>query len=380
MLVLMARRATQPIGSKPRGEWIWQQIQGPAHPAAASAVAGTSDYWLCHSGRRALHEALRREPATGVHRRLWVPAFICRGVVPAAAAAGYEVALYDIDDRLQPRIEALNARAGDAVLVAHFFGLAQPLDELHAQLRSRGVTLIEDCAHLLKPGHDGASTGRLGEWSIFSFRKQLPVPSGGMLLGPGVEGRGTGARVSHKLTPRHALLMAERIGPALLGKYYCGFVEWTREKLDPVRGPEGWRAEDEDAIGATTLRALAGLDLDAIADRRCGNYRTLAPMLTGIDGIDVPFPELPAGSIPWVLPIRIHKPEASASSLWAAGVGAFLWPGFEVLAGVDWMQFPGSRGWLESLVCLPIHQDLSVSDLERVRDSCRRVAGHDRSR
>ena len=377
MLTLMERAAARPIAGKPRSEWIWRQLQGPADPSAALAVAGTSDYWLCHSGRRALHEALRREPAIG-GRRLWIPAFICRGILPAVEAAGYEVAFYDVDDRLRPRTTALDARQGDAVLAAHFFGIAQALDELRARLRSAGVTLIEDCAHLLRPGYDGASTGLVGDWALFSFRKPLPVPSGGMLIGRAIEGRGAGARVSHRLTPRHALLMAERVGPSVFGRYYCGLVEWTRERLDPVRGPEGWRAEDEDAIGATTLRTLAALDVDAIAGRRCANYRTLASLLAGISGIDVPFPEVPPGSIPWVLPIRIDQPESCASSLWAAGVGAFLWPGFELIAGVDWTQFPGSRAWLDSLVCLPVHQDLSVSDLERVGDACRRIAGRGR--
>jgi hypothetical protein len=227
---------------------------------------------------------------------------------------------------------------------------------------------------LLRPGHDGSNTGCVGEWSFFSFRKPLPVAGGAMLLGRGVDTRGLDARVSRSLGLRHALLTAERIGPALLGRYYCGLVEWTRRKLDPVRGPNGWRAADEDRIGATTLRALRTFDIDAIAERRCANYRALTTMIVDVEGVDVPFPDLPRGSVPLVLPVCVAQPYAFAAALWKLGVGAFLWPGFEVLDGVDWGHFPGTRRWLDSLVCLPIHQDLALADLERVRDACREAA------
>ncbi len=380
MLTFMARSAARPISGKPRGEWIWRQLRGTADPAAAAAIAGNVGFWLCHSGRRALYEALRREPAVN-GRRLWIPAFICRGIVPVAQSAGYEPALYDIDNQLRPVRDTLRLRAGDAVLVAHFFGLVQPLDDLSAQLRAAGVTLIEDCAHLLKPGRDGSSTGYLGDWAIFSFRKPLPVASGGMLLGRGIDGNGVGARVSRKVTLRHWLLLAERIGPSVLGRYYCALVEWAREKLDPVRGPEAWHADDEEPISATTLRALQSLDVDAIADRRCRNYRTLAlHLLAGTPGVAVPFPDLPRGSVPLVLPVQMDRPAASAAALWRAGIGAFLWPGFEVLADIDWSRYPGSRRWLESLVCLPVHQDLSAAELERIADACRRVGQEARKR
>jgi dTDP-4-amino-4,6-dideoxygalactose transaminase len=283
--------------------------------------------------------------------------------------------LYDLDDRLRPVRDGLWPRRGDAVLVAHFFGFAQPFDDLCEELRAAGVTVIEDCAHLLRPGREGSSTGYLGDWTIFSFRKPLPVACGGMLLGRGLDGKGVGARVCGKLTLRHWLLLAERVGPSIFGRYYCALVEWMRERLDPVRGPQGWQAADEERISAMTLRALQSIDVDAIADRRCSNYRMLASHLAaGIPGFTVPFPELPRGSVPLVMPVRVDRPAASAARLRAEGIGAFLWPGFEVLADIDWSRYPGTRAWLDSLVCLPVHQDLSAPELERIADACRRVA------
>lgn len=359
-------RTTSAISCKPRGDWLWRQVHGPADPSVAAEIVGDSAYWLCHSGRRALHEALRRCPVT-TGRTLWIPAFICRGIVPAAEAAGFQVALYDIDDYLGPC--AVDARAGDAVLAVHYFGLTQPIAPLREALRARGVTLIEDCAHLLKPGYQGGSAGLVGEWAIFSFRKQLPVTGGGMLIGQGLNARRADTRVSHRLSPKHALPTAERIGQTILGRYYCSLVEWSRAKLDPVRRTDQLRFDDEDAIGATTLRALRSLDINAVAERRRSNYRALSAMLSDVDGVRLPYPDLPPGSIPMVMPVQVQRPAQLATSMCAFGVGTYPWPGFEVLAGVDWRQFPGTRIWLDHFVGLPVHQDLNASDLERVHDS-----------
>ena len=162
--------------------------------------------------------------------------------------------------------------------------------------------------------------------------------------------------------------MAERIGPMMFGRSYCRLVEWVREKLDPVRGSETWSSDDDDAIDATTLRALESLDIERIATQRCANYRTLATAVRQTSGACLPYVELPCGSVPMALPILVDRPAAVAAAMWSAGVGAFLWPGFEELTGVEWSRFPGTRTWLDRLVCLPIHQDLEAADLERVHD------------
>jgi len=354
-------------GRNPRIAGLWPPLAGDPDPAAAAAsIAAGAPYWLCGSGRRALHEALLREPpAAG--RRLWIPAFMCRGVVPVIVAAGFEPQLYDLDEQLRPCVDVERVREGDGVLAAYFFGLVHDLQPLYAALRARGAVLIEDCAHLLMPGYQGAPAGRTGDWSIFSFRKQLPVASGAMLLGRRMAA-GESVVVSNRPALREALLVVERIAPAVLGARYCSFVEWTRERLDGVRSGARWTADEGRAIGAATLRALPGFDLQAIAERRRQNFTRLASALTGaVPGAVLPG-ALAAGSVPLAFPVLVDTPTSAAATILRAGVGAFFWPGFEVLPDVEWAGFAGTRRWLDHLLCLPIHQDLGAEEIDRIAE------------
>ena len=64
-----------------------------------------------------------------------------------------------------------------AVLI-NYFGFLQPYrKEIKEICADRGVLLLEDCAHsLLTEG-----SGDTGDFSVYSFRKILPVPDGGGL-------------------------------------------------------------------------------------------------------------------------------------------------------------------------------------------------------
>jgi dTDP-4-amino-4,6-dideoxygalactose transaminase len=359
------------IAGKPRAQRFRDQWSGPADVHAISSVAGGAPFWLCGSGRRALYEALCRE-GDGEGRRIWIPALVCQSVVPVIRSSGYVPALYDVDYNLRPDLRRLDLCADDLFLLVHFFGLVQSTTAQTVR-QEYGARVIEDCAHLLKPAYQGSSAGIMGEWSFFSFRKQLPVTCGAMLLGKRLAGDPEQPRINHRLTARDALLMAERFGPALTGPYYSRLVEWTRAALEPWRGRSRglWRPAGDEAISASTLRAFRDMNLDRIAERRCENYRQLVHLLDEIPQVQVPLPALQAGSIPMVLPILVNDDNRRfRAALLSRGIGAFLWPGFEALTGVDWERFPGSRDWLRRLVCLPVHQDVNVCNLTRIRDAC----------
>jgi len=70
-----------------------------------------------------------------------------------------------------------------AVLVIHEYGFPHP--ELHDLLevaRTRGIPLIEDCAHSLDSTVSGRPLGSFGDFALFSLPKVLPVAAGGILV------------------------------------------------------------------------------------------------------------------------------------------------------------------------------------------------------
>jgi len=110
-----------------------------------------------------------------------LPAYLCREVLRPFLGRT-RVMFYDImpDLAVEPAaIRQIVAKNKVKVLmIINYFGFLQPYrKEIKEICTEHGVILIEDCAHsLLTEG-----SGDVGDISIYSFRKILPVPDGGGL-------------------------------------------------------------------------------------------------------------------------------------------------------------------------------------------------------
>lgn len=82
---------------------------------------------------------------------------------------------------------SLRERLGErtkALVVTHLYGLPARMDEIMAIARSRGVAVVEDCAHALFAERDGRLAGTFGTAGVFSFQqsKHLATGDGGLLI------------------------------------------------------------------------------------------------------------------------------------------------------------------------------------------------------
>ncbi|MDZ7829184.1 MAG: DegT/DnrJ/EryC1/StrS family aminotransferase [Halofilum sp. (in: g-proteobacteria)] len=135
--------------------------------------------------RYAQFHALARM-GVGPEQGVLIPAYHCRTMIEPVIRAGAEPLLFRVDTALRADIEHLEAllrRRPDVrcMLLPHFFGFAQPASELEPVLERHGVTLIEDCAHVMAPATTPDGPGRRGKFSIFCPAKFLPCPDGGVL-------------------------------------------------------------------------------------------------------------------------------------------------------------------------------------------------------
>jgi dTDP-4-amino-4,6-dideoxygalactose transaminase len=71
-----------------------------------------------------------------------------------------------------------------AIMVVHYAGYPARMDELSRIAASRGIPLIEDCAHALGAEYGGKPVGLQGDFSIFSFQaiKHMTTVDGGALV------------------------------------------------------------------------------------------------------------------------------------------------------------------------------------------------------
>jgi dTDP-4-amino-4,6-dideoxygalactose transaminase len=85
----------------------------------------------------------------------------------------------DVDD-LCLRLTTSRARV---LVLIHYFGFPDPEYKRVCQLaREHGLIVVEDEAHSMLSDLVGGVCGRLGEFSIMSLHKLLPVPQGGLLV------------------------------------------------------------------------------------------------------------------------------------------------------------------------------------------------------
>ena len=138
-------------------------------------------------GRNALFSGLRAIAARTNKRTVLVPDMNCGVEVETAVAAGFNVVFYPVDPiALQVSSKCIGAHCNGntaAVVLTHYFGFPQQSVVDVAELcREVGGALIEDCAHGLGSDFNGRPLGTIGDMSIFSLRKAIPVPHGGALF------------------------------------------------------------------------------------------------------------------------------------------------------------------------------------------------------
>lgn len=358
--------------------------------SAATILAGAGEQQQGHAvfrARNGIYHALR---ALGVSRgdRVLVPAYICSTAVEPIVAYGAEASFYRIRRDCQPDFADIENAIDDrtrAILLVHYFGFPQPVQQFRDLCDRRQLILIEDCAHVL-PGEGevaGSPLGTLGDAAVFSWAKFLPVYDGGELVlnRPGRELRMDWQYESLLFSLKVAKNVLDRTWPphGLLALLHRGLETSKRVLLRLANSsPSKAQALDVDGNSAsfrpdmvnfpmTRISRLiaAHSDLQWVAARRRENYLNLATRLAQLDDVHLLFPELPRSVCPWVLPVIFKRVPNAHLLLRDKGVPATTWGGvrFPAIRNED---FPDADFLYENLVFLPIHQDLKESDLEAI--------------
>ena len=328
-------------------------------------------------------------------RRLTVlaPDYNSGNEVLALQAAGATVHFYPIGPNMladPAEVERLCDRHGaDVLYVIHYLGWPQPLHELRAICRRRGMLLVEDCALALLSQPAGQPLGSAGDWSVYCLYKTLPVPNGSLLVqnqeriealdrlrlrGAGsasVAGR-IGELIVQRIRGR-----ADRLGAALqalkrsLGRA-AGAIDVSRA---PV-GDLGFNLGDVDLrMSGASSRLLTRLDFDEIRRRRIQNFRTLSAELDG--HVTPAHRGLTDGVCPLFYPMLVPDKPAAARALRQRGVDALeFWN--HGAAHTAARESSGARFLRAHVLALPVHQDLTPRQIahmaREVRDLRLRMA------
>jgi len=320
------------------------------------------------NARSALLAALKSVSSRLADQRVWLPAFLCQSATDPVHLCGLQALYYDIDEHLRPKLTGNAIEPGDFIMIVHYFGLAQPLEKLRTLCTKNRSMLIEDCAHALPDPISNVRVGSYGDIAVFSLRKQLPVPDGGILLV-------NGSMVSHPLeldvVGKRRVSIAKMI---LMGVERIAFERewnilplkcWARSVVrkfasSPVLASSIFLAEPS----SLTLHILSDIDWQTSIDRKKENYIMLSDRLAKVKSLILPVPLLPEGSVPQALPIWVSEPTSVCKKLRRMGIEAFQWPGNDQISCLNLSDYPGTEMWLKKNLCLPISEKLGPVHVE----------------
>lgn len=292
------------------------------------------------NGRSALHQALIEcSPKT-----LWLPAFCCASLMPATKVA---VRFFPITSAFSPDVDFLktHVQAGDAVLAIDYFGLNPSRDFLHHAASTPGITWIEDRAQAMLPARKA-----WGDCVIYSPRKLLGVPDGGILVGA------QGEETSWNADPAFihaALLRYEDEEEQHNDTWYAAFT--AQENAQRV---------SDTGMSRIGRHILAATDPRPLIRARQRNYATLNRLLPGRALIDAN----PRDFVPLGFPLRVRDRRKTVDTLAASGIfTGHYWPDMPSPAA----EFVEAHRLAEELVLLPVDHRYDAQDMQRIGDALR---------
>ncbi|NMC73323.1 MAG: hypothetical protein GYA56_03015 [Geobacteraceae bacterium] len=329
-----------------------------------------------------------------------LPAYTCGVEIDPFLYHGIQPRFYRVRENLQTDVEDLRGRLTEdvkAVLVTHFLGFPQPVEKIRGICDGKKAFLLEDCAHALLSSCNARDLGTFGDISIFSLLKTLPVPNGGILV---LNNESVSCQCGHRM-------------PSPFGALYYLADLWRQKTnsegslsvlFQKLASAAMWRGMNAVKLGIAAVRKVTGkmggalirpdsfafapeimewglspasinlvnnTDLAMVKETRRHNFTHLLGRLLSSEcreELDLPFKTLPDGVCPLFFPLLTKgkgERDYLYQSLKEEGITTHpWWPGFH--PAVPWKEFPEAVSLKERLFGIPVHQDITPEQLERV--------------
>jgi dTDP-4-amino-4,6-dideoxygalactose transaminase len=336
---------------------------------------------LYRMGRDAIYQGLKALTVAGDSRRtVLLPSFHCSSQIDAAQAAGLRCDFYTVHKDATIDLEDLRSRlTGDvlAVMIIHYYGWPADLDRLLALTREHDVALFEDCALALLSRSEETLLGSVGDISIFSIRKTLPVEDGGILR---LNREGLRVEPPTRKTPsfgQATRTVAKALGAGVVlqaMKRLRGAAQQALVREDPAdnSAPDFEVGQADLSMSAFARYVARRIRPDLVVERRRHAYQRLFEKLREHPRFQPLFPTLPHGVCPLSLVIVHPRRDDVEAGLFERGIETYCF-GRVPHTSLEIERFPETPVLTDHTLALPCHQDLTDADIQRVAEATRKV-------
>jgi dTDP-4-amino-4,6-dideoxygalactose transaminase len=354
--------------------------------AAPHTLASSPNARFYTRGRYAMTDAYRLSDV-GPASTLLAPAYHCRTMLDPAIRLGADVALYPLQANLAPDLDGLRSclatcgKPPAALLLTHFFGFAQPLDDVIALCDAHGIALIEDCSHCLFLPHGQPGPGLRGRYTVASPYKFFPLEDCGTLWAnqgaalpetatttPGLmrELKGLARALQRATAPSRPLPNADTMtlpSPAEL-RAAAG-----ADRASSMCGTSSqYQRESEHTRSLAVSRwALGHTDTQRLVARRRAHYQTWADAVAHLPHCQALLPALQPANAPYMFPLRLEHTATHFLALKLLGMPVWRWDDMAVST------CRVATDYRTHLVHLPCHQELTDGQMHWMTRTLARV-------
>jgi hypothetical protein len=287
--------------------------------------------------------------------QVWVPSYLCHTILGAITPDETVLRFYEVDYDLKIRsgqwISEINS--GDLVIFIDYFGF--PYDhQIGVSVKEKGAWVLEDACQALLSSHVGGSS----DFVLFSLRKWIGVPDGGILRFPeSIPINGISLD-----TPTASWWLKALQASILRREFDEGLP--TREWFKLFR-----QVEDTAPTGLYAMSQLSkaisecSVDYSIVARRRRDNYFKLLEKLTEYAA----FPQIDPDVVPLGFPVRLAKRDAVRQALFDHQIYP---PVHWLIEGIIPPEYEDSHRLASEIMTLPCDQRYGPEDMERMAEVC----------
>ena len=362
---------------------------GRGVPSPFSALGASPQARSFTRGRYALTEAYRL-CGVGPRGALLAPAYHCRTMLDPALALGAPIVLYAQNPNLSPNLAALATQVATlarqrqpvkAMLITHYFGMAQQLAPLARFCQQHGIDLIEDCSHALfepsAPSTHKMRMGHTGRFGVASPYKFFAIEDGGTLWANSAQPLPTGAVQAPPVQRRplgqelrgllHALQRARSHPPAPSPSTLPQQLAYLQAHPGPTGQDQRIHGTDPSTNYQAAEAALPSLavsrwvmrhtNVARLAQRRRHHYAQWLEAVAQLPHCRPLFAALPPDCVPYMFALHIDHPSTHFFALKRLGVPVWRWDDMAVSS------CPVATRYRLHLLHLPCHQELTSAQI-----------------
>jgi dTDP-4-amino-4,6-dideoxygalactose transaminase len=306
-----------------------------------------------------------------------IPAYMCYSTIEPLKAYGFNLLFIDIEKSLRLSVdklkEVIEGNQIKALLVVHYFGLTQDIQNVTNVCRDCGVKVIEDASHSFMSQFLRNKDVVKGDAEIFSMRKSLPIVDGGALRihqSGFYEAKNNNTKCVSTISDLRYLILRilERIVTSLGINIYGQFINNIKTKLRINNINENTKFNIRPCQASWQLSKYLGNDKYLQNSQKIivNNFNHLSQALQNL-GFRLLVESIEKNVVPQAC-IVYDDTGGLVDYLRSNGVGAWRWPDEEILEEVSQnpAQYPNAVFFDESLVLIPIHQSLGDKQINYI--------------